>query len=429
MPKFPCRTLPAAALIGAIVCACAAGEPAPSRPFPEVPSVLIYESFETGTPTWLDGKIEKTVVQIPGTHSFKLGEADWGRGDKFLWSHIELGTHRAIMPASLDPNLIHIQFMIWADELGELIVKFKGDGDFEDKPRIARLKTWTPIVLKMSDTTGGGKRPGKDNKFNWLEILFKPRDKSKPYPNVFIDDVIITYSDRPAAVLPVLMAAQIKRGAVERSVELNGYRYTMQQQTDLKARLKSINRSHKAKTVLVAAARPAENENLAKGLTSAAAKNKAFGFSYLPAVAPDTTPVSGLDNMRIFLASSLEKNDAETVLLVLSAADASKPGRPSEDVRVLMLRILDEGRIPMVCLPASLPGIAEADKNKITGFNNTITNLCISNNVPVIDTGFAIKGITPPFEGESLSPAALDSLANLAVQAVKHIDSNLFGRK
>ena len=414
---------------------CISGEPVPEqpakpfRPYHELPDVLMYEGFEIGTPIWKEGKLETTQVQIPGTHSFKLGEADWGKGDKWLWAGMDLGAYPGKIPGGLDPNNIHIQFMIWADEVGELIIKFKGDGDYEDKPRIARAKTWVPVVLKMSDLIGGGKRPTKDNKFNWVEILFKPRDKNKPYPNVYVDDITFTSVSRPAMVMPQLVAAQMKRGAVERNLEKHGFRYTMTQQDQLKASFKALNRFHKAKTVLIAGARPTDNESLSKGLTAAGTKSKLFGFNYVAAASPENNPVAGLGDMRVFLPSCLDKNDAETVLLVLSTADAGKAGRPSEDVRVVLARLLEEGRLPVVCLAPMLTGISEGEKTKITGFNNTVSNLCIQMNVPIIDASFAIKGITPPFDGEGLSPASLESLANLASQTIKHVDVNLFGRK
>jgi hypothetical protein len=397
----------------------------PRGPFAELPMVLFYESFEGATTAFKNGKVDAETVQFPNTHSFKLQEADWGRNDKWVYGYVE---NTVPFPAGLDPNDVHIQFSIWSDDPSlELLVRLK-NGDFEDKPRLPKPKTWCPIAIKLNDTTKDKKRPTKDSSFTRMEFGLKPRDKNK-LPNVFIDDVIVTTGVKPAMVLPRVAAAAVKSAAATRTADKDGFSFSPQAADALEAAYKPFKGRQKARTVVVIGGRGKDTEELIKGMTAAAPKVKATGFSLLPAPTPDTQPVVGLDGMRTLLPYAIHKTDAECVLLVLSFADSQAPGRSTDAVRVAMDRAFEMGCIPIVCLPAAPGNISKQAKTKLDGLTTTVTNFCNQHGLPWMDAATCAKKVEKAMDGNELNAAGVEAVAGVAMEAIKHLDTQFFKRK
>ena len=384
----------------------------------------MYEGFEGATFIFGDGKaengkVENDLVQIPGTHSFKLGEHPWAKGDKVLWTQTHFGALK--LPGGMDPNSIYVSFSIWSDELGEVKIYLK-DGDFEKKEALPKIKAWCPILIKLSETTKDGKHPKPDQNLNYMEIQFRPRDKNKDYPKTYIDDVCITSGVKPSDILPKILAADRKRATVVRNATRDGFEYSLRSSDTLKSALKASTRP-RTKTIVLFGLRPGDGETLLKGLNTEASKIKATGLKCEPATAPDGQSVSGLDDMRTLLSYNIQKKQAEAALLMLGYADAIRPGRPSEYVRTILERTLAMGCVPIVCLPAHASAISKDDGAKLDTFNNTVTNLCIQLGVPWVEESFAIKGEkSPPFDGNELNAQGVELLGELAMSAIKHID-------
>ncbi|MCY3020527.1 MAG: hypothetical protein NTW87_16015 [Planctomycetota bacterium] len=397
----------------------AAGEEKPYRQFPEMPEVLFYEGFEGAAPTWKPGKVDADTVPIPGTHSWKLGEAEWGKNDKWMTALVELPLN---IPGGVDPSQVHVFFQIWCDETGELVVKFK-NGDFEEKKTIAKYKMWCPISLALTEAMKDRKHPAKDSAIRQIEIDVKPRDKNKPC-TVYVDDILVTVGVRPADILPRVLAMGAKAAAATRTVEKDSFSCSPQSIDILQGILKGLKGKKKPRTVVVAGARGNDTQDLIKGLVANGAKVKAAGFNFIPCAGPDNSSAVGLDGMRAFLPYCLQKNDAEMVLLMLASEDANKPGRTGEGVRAVLERALEAGCVPIVCLPPN------NDKGKPEAFHNTVANLCIQMGLPWVDSAACIKAAKDALDGgKELNAVGVEALSAVAIQAVKHMDANFFGRK
>lgn len=402
-----------------------AGEERAWHQFPEMPAVLYYEGFETSAPTWKNGKVDEATVQHPGNpHSYKLGDKK-GSNEKTVIGTAEFP---AKLPAGLDASDVHISFMLWTDEPGELSLKFK-DGDFEEKPRIPKLKAWVPVTLRLSDTSKDKKRPPKDASFRAVELTLKPKDKKAA--SVFVDDFIITNGARPADVLRQVVALEARRGAVIRSADKDGFTFSPQIQESLQSTLKRCGAGKKPKTVLVVASRPKEAEDLIKDLSASAGKTKLAGFSFVAGTAPDGAPLCGLDDMRMLLPYSTRRTEAEMALLVLGQADTLKPGgRPGDAARAVLERTLEAGCVPILCLPPLAQNPPKGQKAKPDAFVNAVSNACVELAVPWVDEGFCGKGAAKAAaKREAAAADPEDGLAALAAQAIKHVDANVFGRK
>lgn len=361
------------ALLGALC----AGEEKPFRPIPELPDVLYYEGFETAVVTWKKGKVvtwrkgkveaapgQPEGVEAPGmpdgSHSFKLDPGDWNgaQADNWVYSYGEFPFR---FPGGLDPAEISMQFMFWADDPGlELNFKLKSaEGDFEKKTHPPKAKAWTAISLHLNDFTKDNKRPSKIWQFKAIEVSFKPKDKTKT-PAVFIDDFIVTYGSRPADVVGRAAVIFSKVAVMSRSLERDGFTYGPLIQDGLKTAVKALKKPKKPRTVLVVGAQTSDTAELVKSLTAEMAKQKAPGFTFIPATTPDGLPLSGFDDMRTLLSYNAQKNEAEMALLVLGTADMNKPGRQTESMRVVLERLLEAGCVPILCAPSSGGGSAAA---------------------------------------------------------------------
>src|SRR4029078_850888 len=148
---------------------------------------------------------------------------------------------------------------------------------------------------------------------------FRPRD-IKQYSKIYLDDFMIVGNNiRPPDLMPRVQMVRKMVLDVTKTPAKDGFSYSVQLQENLKAALKTANKRHRGKTVLVMGVHPADNDQLVKTLGVAATKIKASGYKFEPFVTPEGEPSAGLDDMRTLLAYNLQKSDAEAVLLVLSA--------------------------------------------------------------------------------------------------------------
>ncbi|HEY3323468.1 MAG TPA: hypothetical protein VGP72_23645 [Planctomycetota bacterium] len=416
-----------------------AGEPAHEKPwrlFPDVPEILLYEGFENEPfifkPDKNNGKLVADAPCAPGGHAWALANTDRDKnkdkGEKrWVMSKAELGNWRAKFPAGLDPAGITVQVFVYTDQPGYAALKCRhGSGEYEDQQSVNIVKQWTPVLFKFTEMRGNKNRPEAKQTISEMEFWFQGKPRGE-YPVVLIDDIVVAHGMAPAMVLAKLKQAEKKYVEIARSQTKEGFSYTLAMQDALKSATRSAGRPRKAKTILIAPARPADSAVLKTGMAAAAQKIKAGTYNVLPLSAPDGSPAGGLQDIYGLIPYNVQKTDAEVALLVLSCQDAVAPGRTTEHLKLVIERILDAGCIPVVCLPAATtPGV---DKGKVEAFNNSCNTVLGAMNVPVIDTATALKDAKNVFEGSDLNAAGLEALAQTATTALRHIEINLFGRR
>ncbi|HYG76432.1 MAG TPA: hypothetical protein VEK08_15610 [Planctomycetota bacterium] len=400
----------------------------PWRPFQDLPEVLWYEDFDTETKNYAPGKWTEGAPALTG-HCMELGVHPHARNEKVVYVEGKVNSPLK-MPGGLNPTTIFIQFMVWVEDSGDFRFKVRhASGEYEEKIPITKEKQWTPFTCRFSDLRAKGNRVEPDHITRSFEILFKPRDP-KAYKKAYIDDLVITTGVRPPEVLGRLMAARKAIVDVTKVPSKDGFSFSVHAQDQLKTIVKgNKGKPRKPKSVLVMGARETETDELIKALNAAAPKIKATGFQFVPCSGPDELPAYGLDDMRTLLPFALQKDNPEVVLLMLSAADAFRPGRASESVKVILERTLEAGAIPIVCLPASAATLDKKDKPKVDGFITSVGNVCLQLGVPFVDSNVAIKGAQNPFDKIELSSAGLESVGGIAAQVLKHLDAYLFARK
>jgi len=403
----------------------------PFRPIPDVPEVLIYEDFELPNPVFDKGKIlllaDEKLIGPPGSHCYELGKKD--DKDKWVWTEVQINKSPLKFPDGMAPNSINLQFNIYAEDSGtvEVTIKYKdkdGDGDYTDSFRLNKEKQWTPVTFKYGEFRNKNVRADAKHVVSIIEIKFRPRLNSK-YIRVFIDDVIVTGNGvLPNAILPKIANARRETTAIMRTAAKDGFTYNIRFQDEMRSAIKTAAKKRKQRTVLVMGARPADSAELTKDLTAAATKGKLTGFAFVSSTNPESAPISGLEEMRMLLQYNLQKTDAELAILMLNYSDVTKSAKsPGESLKVILSRAVQSGVVPVVCLaPAN-------DKAKVDPFNNMVSNLCIDMGVPFIDPNVAVKGEVKFYEANEYNTAGMESIANLALTAVKHFDTYLFGRK
>lgn len=427
--------LPLALILSLALPSLSAGEePAPPpekpwRPYPELPDVLFYEDFEGAETITEKGKNHAEAPAAPGAHCWELGEHEWAKNEKVVWAVLPINKTKLKVPGGINPNQIWVQANFWTDETGDAVFKFKhSGGEYEDTQRALKEKTWVSVVMRFNDLHNKNARPEAEQVATVFEILFRPRDRKK-LPKVYIDDVVITTNGvKPADILPRAMGARKLVLELTRSIARDGFTYSPHSQEMLKTTLKAAGPRKKPKSAVVLASKPGDADELVKDMSAAAGKLKAIGFTFNAAAAPDG-PAGGLDDMRQMLPYSLAKDNAEYAVLALGVSDATKPGRPSESVRVVLERTLAAGSIPIVILAPLAPAQEKTEKAKVEGFNNALINVCLQMGVTMIDPNLANKSAPAAYEKNELNAAGLEAVANIAALTVKHIDANLFAKK
>jgi len=451
--------LVAAALVGRLV---AAGEPPqvaappakPYFPFPELPTVLWFEDFEDRADFFTYGgkaeipKPEKAdpTRNIPADNrpvppEVKALPPDGNGGSmnqvnvigsiqKWSMLKINLSATRLKIPGGFKPADLMIHFLCWAEDAGEIAVGFASNEGLHEVARPVPLaKAWVPVSVRISELAGRDGRVKQEEIFNELTLTFRPRT-AKGFQRVFVDNMFVTNSvTRVADILPMLEAAHKRAIEREKVAARDGFSYSESSAELLHAAVKSADkRKRKPKTVLVLAPHRGDGPEMIKALSAASAKAK-IAFAFVPAAAPDDTPVGGLDDMRMLFRYNNDKNDPEFVLLALSYADAHAPGKAGESVRVLIDRVLDAGCIPLVSVPPSAADSALALDKKLEEFNAAVSGVCAMKGVTLIECSSALKGVNAALSDGELSAAGLAGLSNVCVQALRHLDLNFMGRK
>ena len=394
--------------------------PAPKawRPFPELPEILWFDGFEIESNYYEFGKYHNEAPCPAGTHAFKLGEQQQGN-DKFgaLAFHVDKSPLR--MPVGIDPKLINMQFYIYAEDIGDVLIFYNhSKGDYTITKHVPKANVWTPVQVKFNEFANKNAHPEAAQVCTQLKFMFKPHKGQ--INGIYIENLIITTNNvPPAEALPRALAAEKKSVMVRRRADKDGFAYSMQSQDLLKSAMKSANHPRNDRTVLVVAPPLPEGTQLDKVLASAAQKSKIAGFTFVPGVEPGGAPISGLDDMRTLIPFNLQKNESELVLLIIGGADFANDPRPAESVQDVVRRVLAAGSIPVVCLP-SARGIDRA-----RGILSSVIGICDQAGVPWVDQDFALKGVTTPYVGDALSPEGLESVASLALVALRHTADSL----
>ena len=421
----------------ALVMACAfGGEPAKpepakvlykpqsTRPFKDIPEVLFYEGFEHAV-TWIDSGKVTALESAQGGHALKLEPAEWGKNDHVTWMQGHFARTDLKIPAGIKPAEITVQAAVYCDEPGEVTFKFvHANGDYAGHAPVPKAKTWGFVTIKLSDVRNDKSRPDAEQLIDIFEIHVKPPKSRKETPTAYIDDILVTLNARPEDVKARVLAADKKRIEIERFPEHDGFAWSMQNNDNLKEQFKAqkIVRK-KGKDVLVAGATPEQSENWARSLAAAAAKTPVAGYTFHAAREPGTNAkaLGGLPDMRLFLLSNLQKDEAFTMLFI-GLDEALAPGRPADAVRVAIERALSMGSVTAVVVPApEKPEQLEA----LAAFTKSIQESCKKLNVLFIDASHLLPNVSGKPDPKKLAPVPPDKLAELAVAALKHCYSSL----
>ena len=408
-------------------------EPAkPWRPYPEIPEVLYFESFEGETAgIWDKGSINDKVVQAPGTHSYKMTMLEWAKDNtQYIQADIAgLGPFKLL--GGLRSSDVKIQYMLWVEVTARVETQFyEGTTLFKNNFHATKAQTWTPVTLDLATCEGSGsKRPTDKTVLNQLKIQVQPENAKAC--TAYIDDFIITHVAKPADVLARVEGIDGKRGEVLRIAARDGFYFNYVAEENLQAAVKRGKGHKKPKTILVMTSKPGDMETLKAALPAAAAKvHGGSEFKFVFADAPDGTPATGLEDMHTLLQYNILKSDAEMALLVLGEADVSDglvPG--SETIRAIQERALEAGCIPIVC---AAPGNMTANQKVRTNLDrlwSAVITASKATTVPWVDIGFAYKDNNAALEKGELTAIGIQSFAELSMKAIKHVDTYVFGRK
>lgn len=403
--------------------------PPPWRPIPELPALLWYEDFEMDKKLFEKGKLKAELKEPTATSGAQVAEmvkADKENANIVL----KLSLTKLAMPGGLNPKEIHIQFNLWSNDKGKVKVKFNHkDGDYSEDTAISKEKAWIPISMKL------GTFRNKNNYAEAADVCTKMEIKVDPaegrVPVVYVDDIFITYGVRPVDLAPRVLAMRKVVTDLTRTAAKEGFDFSPHTQEALKNAAKSGSARRKPKTVLVLGSTPGESDALAKALDRAAPKAKLAGFKFVPASAPNGSVLGGLEDARALLAYACHKSEAEMVVVAMGHADASSKGRVGDGLKALLARVTAAGCLPILCQIPVKADLDKKEKSKVEGFNNTAANVCKDAGVPYVDSTVAIKALPAgaAFEKSDLNAAGLDALAATAAEAVRHVETNVLGRK
>ena len=446
---FICVTLALLALrvsCGEPAVAPAGGKPKP--PFPEIPSIIWFEDFENAKAILNYGHIDGQPKQDPAkpapavvppeikaippegnTASMDVANVV-GSVQKWSVAGIQIGATGLKIPSDYKVNDLALHFEIWAEEQGEVAVQCTSkDGLREGQKPVPTIKAWAPITIRFSELGGRDGKIKPDDTFTDMKIIFRPK-LSKAFVKAHIDNVMITSgTNKLSEILPMIEMARKRAKEIEKVAARDGFSYTEQSADILRTALKADKHERRTKTVLVVAPRRGDGPDFLKALNAATTKNRLNGYTFIPAVAPDESPVGGLEDGRMLFRYNIDKSDCEFVLLALSYADARMPGKAGESARIMIDRVIEAGCIPVVSVPPPLENAALADKAKIEDFMKSVSGVCAMKGVTMIECSSALKNVTGPLNENELSAAALTNLAGVCVQAIKHLDAHLLGRK
>jgi len=463
-------------LYGVLVCGCASrvfgGDvqpPAvPEKPFvlfPELPAVLWFEDFENGSGLAELGKVEdapangQAGAQVgapaaapnipaktpaakepnvpPNVPVGALVAPGDGSGKAYMfgavsvigstrpgaWARLNFGLTKIKIPGVHKLGQIAVHFSVWAEDAGELQVSSGG------KP-IGRLsiptaKKWTPLTVHFNDLA----RTAPNDAVNDVHMLYIART-AVTSQKVCLDDVLVAAGTaKPAEVMPLIQALRKRQKDIEKTTAKDGFVFSPLNVDALRNALAASGRRRSGKSIIVMAPRSGDGRGLVKALNDAAAKGKLTGYTFVPAVAPDNSPVGGLADMRMLARYNMEKVSSQFMLLVVGYNDARAPGRVDESVRVVLERVVAAGCIPIVSLPPLVPALSSTDKTKLESFENAVGKVCATRGVTVIEAASALKDVAAPLKDGELNEAGLAGVAKVSVDAVRHLDTYLLTRR
>lgn len=399
-------------------------QPSTWRPFKEMQDVLFFESFEHPTSAAEHGKLSAEEPAPPGGHVWKL---ETNGTESYMQLH--LTQTQLKIPQGLNPAQIFIQVSIYSDESGTVQIKCvtqKNEFYFREMA-VPKVKGWGVVSVKMGDMKNNSVRPEPEHVLKELEIHVKAPKGKKEAPKAWVDDILVTLNSNPVDVKPRAMIAEKRRLDMEKQLERDGFTYTMAVNDFLKNAVKGFKARIKSKRVLVMGPTAQLTTAWKDQLKLAGPKVKESSFVFDPADDPaeGEHSIGGLDDIRTLLYYNLEKEPQkvpEFAVLAVSAEEALGPGRPSEILRVAILRALESGTVPIICVPG--PTKAE-EKEKIDNFAKTVEGMCAQLGVPMINGGFGMRNAKGEFDATKAGPQVLEKTALLAMNAIKHVHDSM----
>ena len=402
--------------------------PKPWRPYKDIPDALYFESFENETPgVWTSGTLSDKVVQAPGTHSLKLADPVDKEQNNIATANLSILGPFKLM-GGLKSSDVKVQYMIWADNPGKVQTQFSDEKNwYVHVMNLNKGQQWTAVTLDLAECGAGHLGLRENTVVTQMRVIYSPQHAKTS--TAYIDDFIITNGERPIDVLPHVLAVESKRNDVLRTPARDGFSFNYLSQEALQTSTKTARRK-KSRTVLVMGSRPEQADELKSALAAAETKLRGPDFHFVFAEAPDGSPATGLDDMHTLLQYNLQKSEAETVLLLLGASDVADGLTPgSETIRIVQERALESGCVPVVCAaPGNITSVAK-DRTNLDRLYSAAVNASKQTGSPYIDMAFAYKDNAAAIDKGELSAIGIQSLADIAVKALKHVDAFVFNRK
>ena len=329
-----------------------------------------------------------------------------------IWMNVSFG--RARFPAGTEPRLINFQFFVWAEESATVKCMFSGKVNYNDLPHPVKPKTWEKISSNISESRASDKKTSltKSEVISGLQIIV---DSKTANSAAYVTDICVTSGALPDEVMPRLFQKLAKLTEVLRLPAKDGFTYSETANGLLKAAVKDAGKRRDSKKVLVIGGHPDDGATMLKALKSATAKSKATAFSFVAATAPDNSPLGGVDDMRTLLSYNIEKTNAEFVLLLFRNAVTAKGDLDYEGIRACLERALEAGCIPVICMPPN--------GGKAESFIRSVSRYCSDLGIAWVDTDSALKSNARAMENNEVGAEGFDSLATVAFNAIKHVDT------
>jgi len=394
--------------------------PSTWRPYKDFPDVLYYQGFEHAAPEFTNGKIVTDDPAPPGGHVWKLETSQWASS-----GHLHFDKTKVKIPQGFVMSNITIQASFYADGSGGIFIKAfpeKG-GEYSHEVVIPKPKTWNTVTFKFTDMRNKDTHPEADHVLKELEFGLKAARGKKEIPKGYVDDIIITIGGNATELKTRILTAEKHRIDMEKQLDRDGFTFTIALNEFLKNAVKPFKSRIKAKSVMVMGPSPDQTSVWKEQLKTATSKFKdvAFTFDGADEPGPSDKPVGGLTDMRTLLLYNLQKAP-EFVILAVSPEDAIGPGRPSEVVRIAVLRALEAGTVPIVCLPA--PTKLE-EKEKVAAFAKVMEGMCAQLGVPLVDGGKATKNEKGEFDAAKVGAPAAEKGFQLVVTVMKLVHESM----
>ena len=404
---------------------------APFRPYPDIPDVLFYDSFEntdvkglynnasiyTNASTPPTPGSPPPLVAATGDKCLRINKSNENNTKKVNMSLVSSKARLTLM-GSLEANRTTVAFKYYSDTRCETwLVCHTGSGDYIDKQSLNDTKgQWLSAQFRLSDTRNKALMLKPDTVVNDIELAFFPKPPNPDkFPVVMIDDLLFGYQTPAEQLMPLVLAKEMRNHSLEKTPEKDGFEFNAGGQSQIPTYIKSTKLRRSRKTVLVVGGSAEQSQSLAKAMEANGPKKKFGGYKFPQGGDADGVAMGGMDDSKLLLPYAIQKSNAGWVLLQLAPEDAlDKKG--SDALHTLLDRSLSMGAIPVVCLPALPDG---GDRLKIDNFNKTARALLSSMNLPWVEQSFVAKA------GAAKGDAFQDALAGLAVSTFQTVIENL----